>query len=434
MKRDTPTYDAGSEHADTRPRLVCISLADAGSAADLSDQLGFFGFTTRVVADWRELQSVTGSAPISVVMLDAELLQQDDEFTHAMRDFKQQNSETVHLVYISRTDTFELRLASVRGGGDAFMVQPLEIARLIDKIDSLMGSAEREPYHVLIVNDNPEDVSTYAHILQSDDMITSVVSDPRNLFPVLIESKPELILMDMHMAEWSGVELTRLIRQQETFIGIPIIFVSSEKDVEKRLAAIGYGGDDFVSKPVVPRYLNALLRLRAARTRHMRFFMERDSLTGLLNHSNLREKVGAELKRAERIGNSLCFCMIDIDHFKSVNDTYGHLTGDRVLKSLSRLLQDRLRKSDVIGRYGGEEFGVVLFDTALDQAERIMNEIRDSFALIRQQFQGKEFYVSFSAGVSSHPACSSVAELIETADKALYEAKELGRNRVVVGA
>ncbi len=417
--------------ADDMERLVCIALSDAELAADLSDQLGFFGFSIRRLDAWSELRQYTDASRRMIALLDAESLGADADRAAAMRELKVSLPEQLRVVYLAASDSFEVRLAAVRAGGDAFFAVPLEISRLIDKLDNLFGSSGRDPYHVLVVNDDPDEVSTYAHILQSEGMITSVVSDPRNLFPVLIESKPELILMDMHMDEWDGIELTQLIRQQEIFIGIPIIFVSSEKDIEKRLAAIGYGGDDFVSKPVVPRYLGALLRLRAARTRHMRYFMERDSLTGLLNHSNLREMLTAELKRAERIGSGLCFCMIDIDHFKSVNDSYGHLTGDRVLKSLARLLQDRLRKTDVLGRYGGEEFGVVLFDTSLEYAEQIMNEIRESFARIRQLFQGREFYVTFSCGIASYPAFETVGELVEAADRALYEAKERGRDQVV---
>jgi diguanylate cyclase (GGDEF)-like protein len=166
----------------------------------------------------------------------------------------------------------------------------------------------------------------------------------------------------------------------------------------------------------------------------MRFFMERDSLTGLLNHSNLREKLADELQRAERRGQSLCFAMIDIDNFKAVNDTYGHLTGDRVLKSLARLLQERLRRTDVIGRYGGEEFGIILFDTTGTDAARIMGEVRESFSRVRQQAGERDFYVTFSCGIARFPACRSVNELTEAADGALYEAKEAGRNLVVTAA
>jgi diguanylate cyclase (GGDEF)-like protein len=239
--------------------------------------------------------------------------------------------------------------------------------------------------------------------------------------------------MDMYMPGASGIELAQLIRQQEAYVGIPIVFLSIETDVEKQLEAISHGGDDFLVKPIDPQHLIKSVTIRAERTRNMRFFMERDSLTGLLNHSNLIESLNTEVQRAERIGNDLCFAMIDIDHFKSVNDSYGHLTGDRVLKGLARLLQERLRKTDIIGRYGGEEFGVILFNTEEGDAGRILDEIRESFSKIRQYSGSNEFFVTFSCGIASLSKCKDAGSLNHEADKALYEAKEEGRNRIVTG-
>jgi len=124
--------------------------------------------------------------------------------------------------------------------------------------------------------------------------------------------------------------------------------------------------------------------------------------------------------------------MIDLDHFKSVNDNYGHLTGDRVIKALSRLLQERLRKTDTIGRYGGEEFGVILFNSNAENAERTMNEIRESFSRIRQRDGDKDFFVTLSCGIASFPDYEDALRIGEEADKALYAAKRCGRNRTVV--
>ncbi|MFO8041564.1 MAG: GGDEF domain-containing protein, partial [Alkalispirochaeta sp.] len=123
-----------------------------------------------------------------------------------------------------------------------------------------------------------------------------------------------------------------------------------------------------------------------------------------------------------------------IDHFKHVNDTYGHLTGDRVLKGLSRLLQDRLRRTDVVGRYGGEEFGVILFNTDLKNAKRLLDELRDSFSRLRQSNGETDFRVTFSCGIAAFPDFDTVSDLNEAADGALYRAKEAGRNRVVSAA
>jgi len=240
--------------------------------------------------------------------------------------------------------------------------------------------------------------------------------------------------MDMYMPGCNGMELSSIIRQHEAFVSIPIVFLSVETDMDRQLAAIRLGGDDFLTKPIKPEHLVLSITTRAARTRNIRYFMERDSLTGLLNHTNLKENLAREVMRAERMEAPVSFAMIDVDHFKSVNDTYGHLTGDGVLKSLSRLLQERLRRTDIIGRYGGEEFGIILLNTGAEMASQIMNEIRENFSHIRQQSEGEEFFVTFSCGVASFPDIKHAAAIGAAADYALYEAKESGRNRVVISS
>jgi diguanylate cyclase (GGDEF)-like protein len=222
-----------------------------------------------------------------------------------------------------------------------------------------------------------------------------------------------------------------MIRQQEAFVGVPIVFLSVETDEDKQFEAVSRGGDGFLCKPIRPHHLITAVSNRVERTRSMRFFMERDSLTGLLNHTHLMESLSTEVQRAERVGRPVCFAMIDIDHFKNVNDSYGHLTGDRVLKSLSRLLFDRLRKTDVIGRYGGEEFGIVMFNVDTENATRILNSIREDFSTIQHETGERRFTVTFSGGIASFPAYDGPGPISEAADKALYVAKEKGRNRIV---
>jgi len=416
----------------TSSRIVCIAVHDPYVGEDLHDQLGFFGFSVYRLESFLEVEGFLDGGRRVVLIVDTAYLEEGDERETSLEHLVGSRREDLSVIYLSERDTFDVRLNAVRAGGDAFFSSPVDISRLIDKIDSLASRHHQEPYHILIVDDDQEQISNRAHILQQAGMITSVASDPRNVFSVLIEAKPELILMDLRMPGCDGIELARLIRQQEAFVGIPIVFLSGERDRGRRLRAISQGGDDFLITPIKPEHLVTSLQIRIERTRDMRYFMERDSLTGLLNHSNLKERLAHETHRAGRIGNELCFAMIDLDHFKNVNDTYGHLTGDTVLKSLSRLLQDRLRKSDIIGRYGGEEFGVILFNTSLENARAIMNEIRESFALIRHQFGGKEFYVSFSCGLAGFPTHDTANGLSEAADRALYEAKETGRNRVVL--
>jgi diguanylate cyclase (GGDEF)-like protein len=399
---------------------------------DLDSQLGIFGYVVHDLKDVIHIRDRMEQKLHTIVIADTEILASRPDITLALGEIRSRYPDGFRLLFVSDADTFDLRLQAVRAGGEAFFVTPLETSRVIDRIDALASPGDREPFHILIVDDDPESVSQVAHILQSVGMVTSVVTDPWKVPSIMSEAKPELILMDMYMPDCNGGELAVLVRQHESYVGVPIVFLSVEADPEKQMEALRRGADAFLTKPPRREQLVSIVTSRAEQTRAMRFFMERDSLTGLLNHSNIKQNLATELQRASRIGTELSFVMLDLDHFKSVNDTYGHTAGDKVLKSLARLLQDRLRKTDIVGRYGGEEFAVVLFNTGPETAGRIMNEIRESFSRIRQRIGKKDFFVTFSCGIASFPGIRDATGLSEAADRALYRAKEGGRNKVVV--
>ena len=160
----------------------------------------------------------------------------------------------------------------------------------------------------------------------------------------------------------------------------------------------------------------------------------KDGLTGLLTHSNIKEMAEYELSRSKRTAITQSFAMLDIDHFKSVNDTYGHAVGDTVIASLATLLKQRLRTTDLIGRYGGEEFLVVLPECEIDEAVILLEKIRILFSEIEFHKDEQTFSCTISIGVASTSqflSCES-DELINSADQALYKAKRSGRNKTVM--
>jgi diguanylate cyclase (GGDEF)-like protein len=324
------------------------------------------------------------------------------------------------------------RLMAVRSGGAAYFTKPLDIAEFIDSLDALTTQETPEPYRILIVDDDPQLSEFYSWALQGAGMQTQHVGDPMHVMEPLINFRPDLILMDVYMPGCSGLELATAIRQQRDYVGIPIVFLSAETDVEKQLSAMSLGGDDFLTKPILPDHLISAVASRAHRSRSLRSFMMRDSLTGLLNHTATKEQIDVELARARRNGDAVCVAMLDIDRFKSVNDTYGHLAGDRVIKNLARLLQQRLRSTDVIGRYGGEEFAVLLSGANGEASLRVLNDIRLGFAALKQQAGSTEFSATLSCGIATFPQHDTAAQLTDAADKALYEAKNSGRNKVVL--
>ncbi|MFP4152020.1 MAG: diguanylate cyclase [Alkalispirochaeta sp.] len=437
-------------------RLVILTGSIAGLPADFDEQLNVFGMVLVRVDEPDEVRAYLEGAPPSprsetegdveslrddlsakgvqycVILGEVSYFSEHPKRLRGIARLREEFPHRIHTVLVGLEDDFETRLRSVRYGADLFIPIPIDVTSLIDKLDATIQAEEAEPYHILVIDDDPEQVSDTALALQNAGMITSVVTDPQNIFRVLVEYKPELILMDMYMPMCNGSELAAIIRQNENFVSIPIVFLSVETDAARQLDAIRSGADDFISKPFNVNHLVTSIRIRASRTRAMRFFMERDSLTGLLNHTNLKQRLEHEMQRSRRIGTELVFAMIDIDKFKNVNDTYGHLTGDRVLKSLARLLVERLRRTDVVGRYGGEEFGVILFNTNAETADRIMNEIRESFSRIRQSSGIEDFTVTFSCGIAEFPQCETAQEINEEADAALYHAKQAGRNRVIL--
>jgi len=268
--------------------------------------------------------------------------------------------------------------------------------------------------------------------LEKAGLEVRVVNDPMLAFDALREFLPDLVLLDIYMPGCNGMEFAKVIRQLDALVGIPIVFLSAEGDLDKQLVAMGLGGDDFLVKPIRPQHLVATVTNRIRRSLSLRSFIVRDSLTGLLNHTAIKDQLDHEAAQARRRKTPLSFAMVDIDHFKQVNDIYGHPAGDQVIKSLARLLKQRLRKTDTVGRYGGEEFAVVLSDADGATAVRVMDVIREDFSKVRHSAGGKEFSVTFSCGIADFADFGDAARLCEAADGALYAAKHAGRNHLVL--
>ncbi len=338
----------------------------------------------------------------------------------------------VPVIWTCRGSDLRSRLQCVRLGGAAFFPHPVDVDTLFVKLDDITAHIAPEPFRILIVDDEPSLGRLFSVILRQSGMETLVVSNPMEFMAPLVDFRPDLILMDVYMPGCSGIELATVIRQQEAYIGIPIMFLSVETDISRQLDAMRQGGDDFLIKPVQPRHLISAVTTRATRSRALRNLMVRDSLTGLLNHTKTKEQLGIELDRARRLGHSVSLAMLDIDHFKKVNDVYGHATGDRVLLSLSRLLGQRLRQTDVIGRYGGEEFAVIMTGSSAADARKKLEIVREAFAGLSHIYDGHEFRVTFSAGIASTPPFGDAVRLSEAADRALYEAKRSGRNCTIL--
>lgn len=412
-------------------RQVFLLEPDQEEAENLMLQLNSFGYRVEIFTNLANLKKTILYSPPAAIIMDILFVSSDNKPDDRIAAIHQELPWNVPILFMSLRDDLNARLTAVRAKGDAYFAKPINIWQLVDKLDRLVSHHRSDPYHILIVEDDSALADYYKLILQDAGMKTMVVTNPTEVMEPLIQFQPDLILMDVYMPDCTGLELAVVIRQQETFVGVPITYLSCETDLEKQMVAMSLGGDDFLTKPIQPDHLVAAVTSRVQRSRTLRSLMVRDSLTGLLNHTNIKEQLQLEIARSDRQNAPLSFAMLDIDNFKQINDVYGHLAGDRVIKNLARLLRQCLRQTDILGRYGGEEFAVILINTDVNNAFKIIEKIRRKFSQVHQQLGSSEIFVTFSCGIASFPDYTDANHLNDAADQALYQAKHQGKNCTV---
>ena len=397
----------------------------------LQRQLESFNYEVELFSNIDEAEKAAETSQPHMLIMDVLFSEAGENATEVLWKRPFLSKLACPLLFISASDDFNSRVRAVRLGAEAYILKPLDIPRLVNRMDQIFVQRRALPQRVLIVDDDSNLVEHHRLVLMNAGMQVEVLPQLDTIIETLSAFQPELILMDMHMPEYSGSELAGVIRQYDKWDSLPIVYLSSETDLDQQVQAMKRGADDFLTKPISPEQLVAAVHVRIERARHLEGQISKDSLTGLLKHANIKEAVEAEVMRAQRSGKAVTVAMLDIDHFKAVNDRYGHAVGDVVISSLATLLRQRLRQSDIVGRYGGEEFIAVLPDCDNQLAFQLVDDLRLRFADIRFSHNKIEFSCSLSVGLAcsdQYPISNGEGYLI-AADEALYAAKRGGEIR-----
>ena len=254
--------------------------------------------------------------------------------------------------------------------------------------------------------------------------------------------QPDLIILDLNMPELNGFELCQLLQADPNTALIPIIFLTAEDDIKTKVKGLDLGAVDYVTKPFNVAELRARFRAVLRTKRHQDLLTTHaqiDTLTGLWNRAHFDQQL-SKIFPAERYnGQLVCIALLDLDHFKKINDTYGHPFGDRVLQAVGESLNASLRSSDIACRYGGEEFVIILNKASLHGGLSAAQRMRERLAALDLRPKGERVPITASFGVVStdqflDPVKLTMAELMDAVDKALYMAKHAGRDRVCVAA
>ena len=425
----TPLPRALSEAGDDDPWIL-IADSDAAAAAALAEQLANFGYDARVCSSPRELHAAVRASRPLVGLIDLDL--GGDSFGGVLSAIGINAALTAPIpwFFLSRRDDLEARLRAIHAGARAYFLRPVSLPDLLKALDEEIKADRAEPYRILVVEDDVAMARFATTVLEQAGLEVRFIAEPRVFLDTVSDFKPELILMDLYLDNTLGTELAQVLEQHDGYQNLPVVFLSAEVDERARFEALDKGGDNFLSKPINPLFLVQAVRSRVRRARQVGTLVFSDSLTGLMNHRAIMSRMAVEVKRSLREDREISLAVLDIDLFKPINDTHGHAVGDRVLQALGRMLSQRLRESDLVGRYGGEEFVVLLPNTGTEQARLVIDEIRERFSrVLHNAPSGQQFNVTFSGGIAGRPPHADLQSLFEAADGALYLAKASGRNR-----
>lgn len=305
-------------------------------------------------------------------------------------------------------------------------------------------------FPILLAEDNPVSRKVLEKTLLKAGYEVTSVENGRKAFELFNHKFFPMVLTDWMMPEMDGLELCRAIRDSPSQGYVFIILLTAKDSKEDIITGLQAGADDYLTKPV--NHTELIARLNAGRrilelerslknaNEEIRILSITDPLTGSYNRGYLNERLPGEIKRATRYGSPLSLIMSDIDHFKEVNDTHGHLTGDRALRELVQSLRESIRDDlDWVARYGGEEFVIVLPETDVEGAIRLAERMRRNISQRAIEARGKNISITISCGVTGFDAITtdeiiSAEAVLNQADDFMYQAKEQGRNRVVGGA
>lgn len=298
--------------------------------------------------------------------------------------------------------------------------------------------------NILIAEDDVHIADLIKIILEAKGYATHWARDGQEAVQEAGRLKPDLILLDVMMPKLNGYEVLRVLKENKDLNHIPIIFVTVRGETDSKVVGLRMGGHDYITKPfdldeLIAR-VEAALRIKGehdnlrAVNRRLAELSMTDPLTGLYNRRYLMERFDEEIERARRYEYPIACIMVDIDDFKSVNDTYGHLQGDQVLQQLAIIMKNSNRVVDILARYGGEEFLMILPQTNLGGAETVGERFRQLIEEARLVPSNPEARITISLGAAAYQAkkIGTREVLLKASDEALYEAKRLGKNRVVL--
>jgi diguanylate cyclase (GGDEF)-like protein len=402
-------------------------LTDHGPLSlELDQRMESLGYEVELLDNADELCELLGALPAQLTLVDAAFSDQLEVIGQAVRDTRERSKQRLLLVALSQADDINLRLTASRAGVDSLVVDPSGASDVLRRLSLLLDPGSEAPYRILIVEDDRSQALFAEGILRNAGMETMVVLEPLDVLESLHKFNPDLILMDLHMPHANGIELTVLIRDQDPFLHTPIVFLSGESDEDRHFDALEAGGDDFLSKPVRPKYLIASVKNRVSRHRALESRRQRrrgkDHETGLFSREELLESLDALLADAtERSPGGVLF--LEIESVNLLRDRLGLTSLEQLLAGVGKLLGETASPT-AAGRFGDGSYLIV--DHERDEAglEALATQLRG--VLVQHPFnvQGHPLRLRVSVGICAlNHRFHQADDLLNAAERMAREAR-----------
>jgi PleD family two-component response regulator/EAL domain-containing protein (putative c-di-GMP-specific phosphodiesterase class I) len=410
-----------------RPHHRLYHLTDASPlSVELDQRLEALGYELELIDSSEELKELLGALGPDAVIVDAAFANELEGVGVALRSARERSGARVALLVLASEDTVPVRLAARRAGANALLIRPRDVEEVVAKLQGLLaGGAEDEKFRILVVEDDRSQALFAESILRNAGMEALVVTEAFDVLDALQRFKPDLVLMDLYMPQCDGTELTALIREREEFLNTPIVFLSGESDQDKHYEALSVGGDDFLSKPIRPKYLIASVTNRVQRARALRQRsappLPRDPGTGLHHRAFLLDRLNEALSSDTSRGGVL---FLEIDGVLALRERLGLSGVEQLLAEAATYLVQRLDEGEIASRYS--DGCLVVFSPDNDELALESRAIQLRRQLAERGFQvaGQPQRIRLSVGVCAlRHGFGDAGALLNAAERASRSAR-----------
>ncbi len=418
---------------DEDERRILILSEDKESVASIAKIVDEIGLSVNYARDIKSAMVEVDSRMPEGLIIEIPI-RDGDAYNLVERIRTMQDGDKPAIFIVSKQTGFLDKVRSIHCGADAHYEKPIDLKSMSRRLRYLLDKTSLTPPKILSVEDDPDQAAFIRAFLESVGYQVKTCTDPKHFDSFMAEFKPDLVILDVMLPGVTGYELARYIRQDERHATLPVIFLTTHGQLDARIESTRSGGDDHLVKPVPPALLLNSVSSKLERARYLNTFLHKDGLTNLLNHTSFMEQAQQVVAHKRRSSEHVAMIVLDVDYFASINERHGYTGGDKVLLSLSLLLQKRLRQSDIIGRLSGDEFGIIAEDLDEKEALSLASRLIADFASIQHTtLSHSGFNVTCSAGLAMLDVNNmSLEKWSGAAYSALDKAKSDGRNCAIV--